>query len=105
MTIMTDTVTGAIIEGTGTVAWILTAMGASNDGNATAWIGTGTGASNDGSGTVTMIATTGAMVATAIPNIGTVSIGKLFSTAECINAGRGIAPAFSFLDRNFFAVR
>ena len=78
--------TDATIARTGTVARILTAMGASNDGSGTAALGI-----------ATMIATIGAMIAPAILDIGTVSIGKLFSAAECIDAGRGIAASRVFV--------
>jgi hypothetical protein len=100
---------------TDTAAWILIAMGASNNGNATAGIGIGMDASSNGSGTaalllilITMVAIIGALIVPEIPNIGTVSIGKLRAVeySRILERGRGIAAArvFFFLNRNFCSV-
>jgi hypothetical protein len=99
---------------TGTAAWILTAMVASSNGNATAGIGIGTAESSNGNETVappvilTMIARIGGMIVTAIRDIGTVS-SKLRPAEDSRYYRRRVRhllpPAFSFRDRNSFAVR
>jgi len=85
---MTAIAPDAMIVLTDTADWILIAMGVSNNGNATAaplLI-------------LTMVARIGAMIVTEIPNIGTVSTGKLRAVeySRILERGRGIAAARVF---------
>jgi hypothetical protein len=86
---------------TGTAAWILTAMGASNNGNATAGIGTGTDESSNGNETVAPLVIltidmtgTAAWILTAMgaSNNGNATAGIGIGTDESSNGNETVAP-------------